>query len=101
MKPYPILIRGVLYPSQCAAARALGVSHRTVYSALERGSLDFVGCGRNYHNKKRTTIEGVTYPTMKAAAHAQGWPEHIITTAKRKALTKPFTLRGKLILIEE
>lgn len=39
-------IRGRIYPSVRAASKALGVRPRTIYSAMERGTLDKVGLGR-------------------------------------------------------
>lgn len=42
----PVLVRGTLYPSQAAAARALGVHPKTLQGALDRGTLDRVGQGR-------------------------------------------------------
>lgn len=39
----PVLIRGKHYPSQAAAARALGVSPATVFQALNTGTIDHVG----------------------------------------------------------
>lgn len=49
-------IRGVIYPSAKAAARALGVSTATVYCALCRGDIDRVGLGVDY--RKRATKGG-------------------------------------------
>lgn len=42
----PITIRGTTYPSQQAAAEALGVSFHAVHIAKKRGRLDFLGIGR-------------------------------------------------------
>ena len=41
-----ITIRGTTYPSQQAAAEALGVSFHAVHIAKKRGRLDFLGIGR-------------------------------------------------------
>ena len=54
-EPVPIRIRGEEYPSESAAARALGVSQSAVHRALERGTLDRVGvckaCPHSPHNQ--------------------------------------------------
>lgn len=34
---FPVRVRGVIYPSQRAAAKALGVSEKTVRNALDAG----------------------------------------------------------------
>lgn len=39
----PVVIHGVHYPSQRAAAQALGVSDAAICNALSRGRLDAVG----------------------------------------------------------
>ena len=41
----PTLIRGVLYPSARAAAKALGVHENTIWHALNHGDIDHVGLG--------------------------------------------------------
>ena len=45
-KAIPVTIRGTEYPSQRAAARALGVGMGTVCKAIAAGRLDTVGLGR-------------------------------------------------------
>jgi IS30 family transposase len=42
-EPVVIEIRGVVYPSCRAAAKALGVNHSTVSRHLDRGTLDKLG----------------------------------------------------------
>lgn len=41
----PVTIRGVFYPSQSAAAEALGVHPSLISRAYRRGTLDRVGSG--------------------------------------------------------
>lgn len=41
--PHPVTIRGVTYPSQTAAAKALGVSTSRISNAKREGTLDLVG----------------------------------------------------------
>ena len=96
-KAKPVTIRGVQYPSCRAAAEALNVSEGTVRKSRSRGALETVGIGSGAHQRtaekreqarlrmlslKRTqdkhprcksvTIDGVTYPSKSAAAHALG-----------------------------
>lgn len=68
----PVKIRGVVYESQAAAARALGVSDATVSQALDRGTPDLIGtykAGNNRgHSHKPVTIDGITYESQAEAA---------------------------------
>jgi hypothetical protein len=72
-----VTIRGVTYPSQKAAADALGVSRSTVSSAKMRNTLDGVGlgplqkgCDGNY--KKPIAFNDVEWPTRRALADHLG-----------------------------
>ena len=47
----PVVIRGVNYPSQSAAARALGVAQTNISKALDLGTVDNVGLGRNQNKR--------------------------------------------------
>ena len=75
---FPVSVRGKVYPSMAAAAKALGVTPHTLSDHLARhGNLDRAGIGkagngRNNATRKPITIAGVTYPTRKAAAAALG-----------------------------
>ena len=44
--PYPVCIRGVVYPSAVAAGAALGVSAGSVRTLVEQGRADQIGLGR-------------------------------------------------------
>ena len=69
----PGIIRGAKYPSQLAAARALGISHSAISLAVRRGDLNNVGLTkRSGRVGKSTTVGGVTYPTRQAACDAVG-----------------------------
>lgn len=72
-------VRGVIYPSTRAAARALGVSVDAVYSALNRGSIDKLGLGMT--QRKPVTIEGITFRSMCAASRALGFSRSYFRTA--------------------
>jgi hypothetical protein len=86
----PTRIRGVLYPSQAAAARALGIKPNTVARALNRGTEEFAGLGRRWpsdfgQKPKPCEIDGVQYPSQKAAATALGLtPSCICMRLRRK-----------------
>lgn len=79
--PCPVIIRGTLYPSQSAAARALGVAQAVVFRALDRGTADNVGLGRS----KPVTIDGTEYPSVTAAAAALGRAKSTISKRLRRA----------------
>jgi phage protein U len=96
--PVPVTICGVTYPSQTAAALALGVSARTVSAAKKRDALDRVGLDA----VEPLTIRGVTYPSQTAAALALGVSTRAVGVAnKRDTLdsvglgnAEPLTIRG-------
>jgi predicted DNA-binding protein (UPF0251 family) len=68
----PVRIRGVDYPSQKAAALALGTSKNTITNALDEGWIDEVGLRRRGQRPKPCTFRGNHYPSRKAAAEACG-----------------------------
>jgi biotin operon repressor len=62
-------IRGVSYPSQADAARALGLNSRTVWKAANLGTLDRVGTGGRH---VPVVIDDTHYPSMTEAGRALG-----------------------------
>lgn len=75
-----VRINGVIYPSQKAAALALGVHWTTIGRALERGSEDAVGpTATPGRTPKPVVINGVTYASQKEAAAAEGVSRSAIT----------------------
>ena len=66
--PMPIRIRGVVYPSQQAAAIALGVHPTTICKALEAGTLDRVALRMGGNPGKPCVFRGKRYPSRAAAA---------------------------------
>lgn len=68
LAPCPVTIRGITYPSQGAAARALKVPASAISKALDLGTLDNVGLGRNHDRKQALTISGVHVESVRAAA---------------------------------
>lgn len=67
----PINIRGKLYPSVVATARALGVSERNIYKHLDLGTPHLIGLNKKT-GPKPCEIDGVQYPSLTAAAAARG-----------------------------
>ena len=76
MTPQPTFIRGTHYPSQRAAARAIGVSPKTVFQSLERGTQERVGLakptGQLGRPGRACHINGRDWPSITAAARALG-----------------------------
>lgn len=81
----PTLIRGQLYPSQSAAARALGVHPSTVCNALERGTADKIGLAQKGRPGEPCYLNGRLWPSRAAAARALG----VSTSAISQALRRP------------
>ena len=68
-----ITIRGIRYPSQRAAARALGVCDAAISQAKDEGRLDAVATGeRRPHRGKCVEVDGITYPSIRAMSRALG-----------------------------
>lgn len=63
----PVEYDGALYTSRAALAAAVGCNIATVHSAIFRRNLKTI-MGR------RITIDGITYPTKRAASRALGIP---------------------------
>ncbi len=87
MKGNPVRIRGVDYPSQAAAARALGVAPSTVSIALDEGWVDRVGMGirRGGHPGRPCWYRGKRYPSRTAAAKACGVSVAAVSNAVKLA----------------
>lgn len=62
----PVRIRGKVYPSQTAAAKALGLTQATIRAALERGTLDVAGLGANYNRMVAIRHKERKYNSMAA-----------------------------------
>ena len=80
----PVQIRGVVYPSQLAAGKALGVNQRTISRALDEGWLDRVGLIKR--RPVSVTIDGVCYPSMQSAARGSGMSYSAIQERHAKGL---------------
>lgn len=69
-KPMPVRVRGTVYNSVKECAAAFGVSEGTVYSALTRGRMDYLGLGVNWDRYQRRGVEmtlaGKKFPSQKA-----------------------------------
>ena len=68
----PVRMRGTDYPSQKAAAQALGVGQNTITDALDGGWIDEVGLRKGGQRPKPCTYRGKQYPSRTAAALACG-----------------------------
>jgi predicted transcriptional regulator len=82
---FPVRVRGVVYPSQRAAATALGVAEKTVRNALDAGTIDLVGLRGPGTPGKPCTYRGAEYPSMTAAAVACGVSEKTVRNHMRAA----------------
>lgn len=79
-EPVPTLIRGVLYPSQRAAAQALGISLTSVQKAMDEGRLETVGLNlRGPRMSRRVCVNGVWYPSHRRAAAKIGMPQWAVS----------------------
>ena len=80
-------IRGVLYPSIMAAARALNVTRQAVQDGLNRGTPDTIGLGRNWWHKK-----GADYPL-----HARVMAVSVTATQAPSASSGKSGMDGRLM----
>ena len=72
--PVPISIRGVVYPSINAAAKAFSVGRWIIIRALDNGALDSIGLGAPpVPSDRRTWVNGVEYSSIISAARAHGY----------------------------
>ncbi len=92
----PVRIRGVTYRSITDAAKAQGVHERTVYFHLDAGTPDLIG--KQMQTKRRPcTIEGVDYPSLRAAARALGVSVEAIRQRANRAEMKKLKEKGRLL----
>lgn len=82
----PVRIRGVIYLSQRAAARALGVTESGLRRALEMGCVDEVGLGIRKGGRpgKPCFYRGKRYASISAAALACGVSRAAVCKAQQK-----------------
>lgn len=95
----PVIIRGVYYPSQKDAAKALGLNSSSISTALDRGSIDSCGFGLPDKFKIKITHNGITYPSIMQAAKEIAEINYISFAnsrikAEKKGRNK-FTYKGK------
>lgn len=99
-EPTPVTIRGITYPSQYAAARALGVPQSSITIALNRGDLSGVGMGRNWQRKFAVSVDDVQYETMTLAAMEIGCHCSSVHEVVRKARAmglRSATVKGRRV----
>lgn len=84
----PITIRGVTYPSQRAAAKALGLADATISQAKDEGRLDLIGTDvRAPHRGVPVEIGGVEYVSNRDARRHTGlswWKVKLISDVQRE-----------------
>lgn len=96
-----VTIRGTVYPSQRAAADALGVKPATIAAARDAGTLDYVGLGpvsgerKARTSRRETIIGGEVYASRTAAAQALGLPLSAVSGYARVADPEPVTIAGR------
>lgn len=81
----PTLIRGVLYDSIAQAARELNVPTSAIYLALENGTIDHVGLGRNYKSKVRleSLTDQMCFGSIVSASEHYGIPASTLRSKLR------------------
>lgn len=99
----PVSIRGVIYPSSAAAARAIGVHAGTISGALSRGTVDNVGTGTNTLRKKPVICDGRKYGSIAEFAAFVGVSAKQMSARLTKASRtgKPLEIAGKKAVILE
>jgi hypothetical protein len=83
---YPVRIRGVVYVSMSAAARAMNVHCKTINRALDEGRVDDVGVVRRKggHPGTPCLYRGRRYPSVTEAAKACGVSKSAVSAANAK-----------------
>ena len=79
-----IEIRGVIYATANAAAKALGVQPSTVIRAIGCGRLDTLGTGIGGWAPLPVRIRGTVYPSQRHAAEALGVTQPAISYALKE-----------------
>ena len=82
----PVTIRGITYPTEDAAAGALGVSRDMIAMARRAGALDRLGLPRLCRYRPQavpTIIRNYCYPSRAAAARAIGVTRMAVSAAAR------------------
>jgi len=90
-EPVAVIIRGQLFASQADAARHFNVSAMCIHHALERGTLDGVGLGRNYHTRKPIWLDGSMHNSRADLARHIGVKANVIQNWIRRAKQKSRT----------
>lgn len=91
--PMPTLIRGVLYPSLGEAGRQLGVSPANISAALDRGTVDNMGLGRNFKSKKPVIVDGQKFESIGAAVRGTGLSVDQIRDGRNRAVAAGVPVR--------
>jgi len=90
-----VSIRGTTYPNARAAAKAVGVSVATVYSAVIRGTTDTVGLGHHGPNRGRGGVQAkpfiigpLSFSSRREASRALGMSEPYLSAVLRRGKTR-------------
>lgn len=71
--PKPITIRGKTYPSKASAARALGITYKSLQKAVVAGRVQTVGIDpRGKNHGRQVEIDGRVYVSIAEASRATG-----------------------------
>lgn len=83
---YPVRIRGVVYPSMAAAARAFGLSITPIQSALDSGRIDEIGIVFRKGGRPRAPClyRGKAYPSVTDAARSCGVSKSAVSKANKR-----------------
>ena len=91
----PTDIRGVVYPSQAAAGRALGVTATTVHQAVQNGFLEFVGLGLKNRIGKPRHMNGRDFPSLAEAGRQLGVSPGTVARAIKAGRTEVYPSKRK------
>lgn len=89
--PKSVIFGGVEYPSQTAAAQALGVAQSTVHAALSSPDPEAAilrAQADKRPGKRPIAIGGLTFSSINGAAQAIGIPYHVLFRLSRKPNVK-------------
>ena len=84
----PVPIRGMLFPSQNAAAAHFGITRAAVCLAAKRGTLDYVGLGRRRPSRPKRGIPYGEHESIAAAERANGLKRGTLYQRYRRALER-------------
>lgn len=101
----PVTVRGITYPTEDAAASALGVTRKIIDMARQAGWLDGLGLPplrRHIRQSVETVVRNHRYPSRAAAGRAIGVTRMAVSAAARRGTldrvglcgNQPVVIRG-------